>query len=97
MKAEIKQLKSRVDSLERKDAEKFTGYELGKIKPVKSKKAKPVSSEPAAVDNALPVYIAPRSSSYGIRTSGRCQAIIRKGTQCLRSALSGGYCWQQCG
>jgi hypothetical protein len=34
------------------------------------------------------------TSSY---YSARCQAITKKGTQCKRSARSGGYCWQHGG
>jgi endonuclease YncB( thermonuclease family) len=28
------------------------------------------------------------------KTSGRCQAITKKGTQCKRNATKGNYCWQ---
>jgi micrococcal nuclease len=36
-----------------------------------------------------------QSSSSGEVTSGRCQAITKKGTQCLRRAKAGSqYCWQ---
>lgn len=30
-------------------------------------------------------------------TTGRCQAITKKGKQCSRKARSGGYCWQHGG
>ncbi len=29
--------------------------------------------------------------------NGRCNAITKKGTQCSRTAKSGGYCWQHGG
>src|SRR5258705_10047388 len=40
-----------------------------------------------------------KSNTYKapLKTSGRCQAITKKGTQCSRSARSNGYCWQHSG
>lgn len=38
----------------------------------------------------------PRSYSTPV-SSGRCQAITKKGSQCKRKAGSNGYCWQHGG
>jgi len=40
-----------------------------------------------------------KSTTYKspVKTSGRCQAITKKGTRCSRSARSNGYCWQHGG
>jgi Family of unknown function (DUF5763) len=37
------------------------------------------------------------SSNNTVLYSVRCQAITKKGTQCKRTARSGGYCWQHGG
>ena len=48
-----------------------------------------------------PTYSKPLSSSEKKTSteysSGQCQAVTKKGTQCSRKAKSNGYCWQHGG
>ena len=57
------------------------------------------TTEPPAIPRKKSnVYSESRNNSSRTNSSPwRCQATTRKGTQCKRSARSGGYCWQHGG
>lgn len=99
MKVEINSLKIRVDSLEHQN--KSENLAINKentwFKPQKIKSVPTHTSAPSLPDASLPIYSAPQRSRYVAQTSAQCQAITKKGTQCKRSARSGGYCWQHGG
>lgn len=96
LRAEIIALKARVDSLsiDRKiESFKTPVVITKKLKSKKAKAALPLSSNGDLSQLTSVSHQETRTQLY----SSRCQAITQKGTQCKRTARSGGYCWQHGG